>query len=157
MKSLILYYTRTGETKYVAEILAKEIETDVDIEKVIDTKKRKGALGYISAGKDAMTKKVGDISPIKSNIDDYDRIFIGQPVWGWTMVPAIRGLLDKYKIKNKNVVLFCTMGGSGDEGCFKETRKGLLSCDIIGELAIIKATKNKEKTQTRVREFVSSL
>jgi flavodoxin len=157
MKTLILYYTRTNVTKYVAETLKTAIGSDVDIEQVIDKNPRKGALGYISAGRDAMRKKPADIEPIKSNLEDYDRIFIGQPVWGWTMTPAIRGLFEKYSIKNKNVVLFCTMDGSGDTGCFKETRNYLLSCKIIGELSLIKAMKDKEKTQTQITEFVSNL
>jgi flavodoxin len=157
MKTLILYYTRTNVTKYVAELLKTAIGSDVEIEQVIDKNPRKGALGYMTAGKDAMTKKPADIESLKSNLDDYERIFIGQPVWGWTMTPAIRGLLKNHSIRNKKVGLFCTMDGSGDTGCFKETKKYLLSCDFIGELTLIKALKDKEKTQTQINEFVSSL
>ena len=51
MKSLVVYYTRTGNTKFVAETIAAELGSD--IEEVVDIKKREGTLGYMSASRDA--------------------------------------------------------------------------------------------------------
>jgi len=155
MKTLVLYYSKTGNTKFVAELIAKESEAD--IEEVKETKNRNGVIGYITAGRDAMRKKAGEINPLKKKIEDYDTIFIGQPVWGWTMVPAIRGLTKQHDFTGKNIALFCTLDGSGDKGCFTETRKGLLKSNILGQKAFLKPKKDEKKIGIDVKEFISSL
>jgi flavodoxin len=43
MKSLVVYYSRSGNTRFVAEQISEEI--GADIEEIIDIKKRKGLLG----------------------------------------------------------------------------------------------------------------
>ncbi len=155
MKTLILYYSRTGTTKLVAEMIAKEAKAD--IEEVIDKKDRSGPVGWIAAGRDAMRKKSTEIGLLKKKIEDFDTIIIGQPVWGWTMVPAIRTLIEKYDLKGKNIALFCTLDGSGFKGCFDETRKCMPGSEILSEKEFIKPRKDLEKAKTDVREFVSGL
>ena len=51
LKSLVVYYTRRGNARFVAETIAAEVGADV--EEVIDLKKRSGILGYLSGGRDA--------------------------------------------------------------------------------------------------------
>ncbi len=60
MKSLVVYYTRTGNTKFVAETIAAELVSDM--EEVVDLKKREGTLGYMSASKDATGGKLTEIA-----------------------------------------------------------------------------------------------
>ena len=54
MKCLVVYYTRTGKTKVVAEKVSAEL--GADIEEIVDLKKREGKLGWIAGGRDAMQK-----------------------------------------------------------------------------------------------------
>ncbi len=61
MKSLVVYYTRTGNTRFVAQTIAAEIGADV--EEVVDLKKRSGVLGYLSGGSDARRGKETEIAP----------------------------------------------------------------------------------------------
>ena len=56
MKSLVIFYSRTGNTKKVAENIANDL--NCDIEEIFDTKNRAGSIGWLSAGKDANTKKL---------------------------------------------------------------------------------------------------
>lgn len=55
MRTLVIYYTRTGNSKFAAEMVAAEL--GADIEEVVDLKKRKGRLAYMSCGRDAMSGK----------------------------------------------------------------------------------------------------
>lgn len=50
MSRLVVFYSRTGNTKKVAEALARELKCDTD--EILETKSRKGILGYIFAGRD---------------------------------------------------------------------------------------------------------
>jgi flavodoxin len=154
MKALVLYYSRTGVTRHVAELIAKEL--GADIEEIHEEKDRSGAMGYMIAGKDAAMKKTAEITTLKHKLMDYDTIAIGQPVWAWTMVPAIRALLTKYSLRKKKVLLFATQDGSGADGAFRETRKLLLGSEIVAEAAFTKAKKDPELDK-KVKAFVSHI
>jgi flavodoxin len=110
MKTLIVYYSRTGTTKKVGEKLAKHLKCDH--EEIIDLKSRAGPIGWMGAGKDAMKKKLTYIKDIKKDPKKYDLIIIGSPVWAGNVVPAIRTYILTNKPDIKKVAFFCTMGGS---------------------------------------------
>ena len=109
MKSLVVYYTRTGNARFVAETIAAEIGADV--EEVIDLKKRTGALGYLSGGSDARRGKETEISPTKKSPAEYDLIIVGTPVWAGRPTPAILTYLKKTR--------FCRQESS----CFLHSRR----------------------------------
>jgi len=60
MRSLVVYYSRRGNTRFVAEKISQEI--GADIEEIIDKKKRKGLLGFILSGYDATRGRVTKIA-----------------------------------------------------------------------------------------------
>ena len=107
MKSLVVYYSRTGNAKFVAETVAAELGSD--IEEVVDLKKREGKLGWMSAGRDASGGKQTEIAPTTKNPKDYDFIVIGTPVWAWNPSAAIRTYLSKNDLSGKKVALFFTL------------------------------------------------
>lgn len=153
MKTLIIYYSRTGTTKKVAEILAQK--TGAHTEQIIDIKNRDGPIGYIKAGKDATLKKLAKIQELKRNPQNYDIIIIGTPVWAWNITPAIRTYLHKNKemLKDKRISFFCTMGGSGDKQSFAEMHK------IIGKspkatLTLLTKEVWNNNYETKLKEFI---
>lgn len=117
MKTLVVYYSRTGTTKKIARDIRKEF--NCDIEEIIDTKDRNGPLGYLMAGKDATLKKLTKIRT-KKDPSKYDLIIIGTPVWAFTMSSPVRTYISAFRDKFKKIALFCTMGGSGDEKTLKD-------------------------------------
>jgi flavodoxin len=109
MKTLVVYYSRTGNTRGVAQKIAQILHADLD--EIIDKKKRSGIMGYLSAGKDAMTKANIDIS-YKLNPAEYDMVVIGTPIWGFTITPAMRTYLKAHSGSIKKAAFFATSGGS---------------------------------------------
>ena len=95
MKSLVLFYSRTGNTGKIANEIAVKLNSD--IEEIFDKKNRKGIFGYLAAAKDAATKKFTQIEEVKKDLSQYDLVIIGTPVWAWGMAPAIRTYLSKNK------------------------------------------------------------
>jgi flavodoxin len=110
MKTLVVYYSRTGNTRGVAEKIAELLHADLD--EIIDKKNRSGMIGYLSAGKDAMTKANIDIG-YKLNPADYDMVVLGTPIWGSTITPALRTYLTAHSGTIKKTAFFATSGGSG--------------------------------------------
>ena len=92
MKSLVVYYTRTGNAKFIADKIAANIGADA--EEIIDMKKRSGPIGFLSGGKDATQGKETKIGEIKLSPKDYDLIIIGTPVWSSSPTPAIRTYIN---------------------------------------------------------------
>lgn len=116
MKTLMVYYSWTGKTRLVAEAIAKTL--DVEIREIEEIKKRSGFLGFISGAFAAMRGKSSEIKAMDFKLD-YDLIFLGTPVWGGKPTPAINAFISKADFKDKKMVIFVTMGGTGDKGTIR--------------------------------------
>ncbi|MFA5142143.1 MAG: hypothetical protein WC471_04195 [Candidatus Woesearchaeota archaeon] len=152
MKTLVVYYSRTGITKKVAGIIAKDMKAD--IQEVHDLRNRKGIIGYILGGRDAVLKRLTPIKVDKKLPQKYGLVVIGTPIWAG-MSPAIRTYIIGNKGTFKNVAFFCTMGGSGDKKAFK----GM--AELIGRRPLATLTLNakdmKGDYHKKVADFVKRL
>lgn len=155
MKSLVVYYSRSGNTRFVAEKIAQEIGGDV--EEIIDTKRRNGLLGFVLSGYDATRGRLTVIAESKKSPKDYDLIVIGTPMWNKRIAPAVRTYLQDNKFSGKRIALFCTNLGSQPERVFKSLKELMPGCNFIGELTITNAKKDREKTEKKISEWSKSL
>jgi flavodoxin len=131
-KTITYYYSKTGTTKRVAKLIAKKLGSD--IEELIDTKNRKGIIGYFVSCFDSKKKKLTQLEKLRKKPSDYDLVIVGGPVWAWSINPAVRTFLAENKIKK--AALFCTMGGSGSEKFFEECRS-LIKGKVVAEASVI--------------------
>ena len=107
MKILIVYYSRTGITRKVADELAEALSAD--IEEIVDVKGRGGPLGFVVACKDGVRQKSARIEPPKRDPADYDAVVVGTPVWANTMACAVRTWLTQSAGQIKRLAVFCTL------------------------------------------------
>ena len=154
MKKLIVFYSRTGTTKKIAELLEKK--TGADLEEVQDTTSRSGAKGYLLSGRDATMRRLTKLESCAYDPADYDLVIIGTPIWSWNLSTPIRTYLEENKTKIKQVAFFCTMGGSGGERAARELEK------IIGKkaqsfLALKTLEVVKADYGNKLEEFVAQL
>lgn len=112
-KILVVYYSRSGNTERVAKDIALRLKAD--LEKIIDQKDRSGIMGFIVAGRDAIKKYQTKIGQSKFDPADYGLLVIGTPVWGGSMVPAVRTYLDLKKGSIGNIACFETSGDTPPE------------------------------------------
>ena len=106
MNALVVYYSRTGTTRKVAEKLASLLKCVS--EEIHDITNRKGRLGWLRAGKDATSKKLTKLEKVNNNPASYDIVVIGTPTWNGRMSTPIRTYLTQYKDRFKKVAFFCT-------------------------------------------------
>jgi flavodoxin len=78
MKTLVIFYSRTGFTKKIAEEIAKKL--DAEIEQIKDLRNRKGFFGFLISGYEAVTKKLAKIAQIEKNPTQYDLIVVSSEV-----------------------------------------------------------------------------
>jgi flavodoxin len=154
MKTLVVYYTRTGNPKFAAETAAAEL--GADIEEVVDLKKRQGRLAFLSNGKDAMQAKETQIAQTNRDPKDYDLIIVGQPVWAGSPTPAIRTYLNKSDLSGKKVALFFSDSGLGQ--AVEKTKVLMPNSTFVGELALpAKGFEDKEEAQEKIFEWCKTL
>ncbi len=154
MKPLVVFYSRTGSTKRVGEALAGML--DCDSEELLDTKKRSGPLGYMTAGRDAMAKKLTKLADIKRDPALYDLVILGTPIWGGTLSSATRTYITANKSKFKRVAFFCTQGGTENQQLFDEM-EALCERRPVSILALRDAEVKKGDYQDKLRQFADGL
>ncbi len=155
MKSLVVYYSRSGNTKFVAQKVAGKL--GADIEEVVDKKDRHGWIGFLKGGRDAGQGKETEIEETKFLPDNYDLIVVGTPIWNGRPTPAIRTYLSKNDISKKKVALFCTLNGTKEDKVIANTKALLPNNNIVGTLAIKKVLKNPQEAENMVSAWCSSL
>lgn len=131
-KALVAYFSCTGTTKRVAEILADVVGADLyEIKPEVpytaadlnwmDKKSRSSVEMRDPSSRPAIAGKV-------SNMMAYEVIFVGFPIWWYTAPNIINTFLESYDFSGKTIILFATSGGSGF-GKTVEKLKGSVSPD----------------------------
>ena len=154
MKSLVVYYSRTGNARFVAETIAAEV--GADIEEVVDLKKRSGVLGYLSGGSDARRGKETEIAPTTKLPAIYDLIIVGTPVWAGRPTPAILTYLKKNDLSEKKVALFFTQGGQ-KPSAIEETKALIPNSNCIGQISLVSPSATKEASEKKIAEWCKTL
>jgi len=105
-KTLILYYSRTGNTKLACEALAKEL--GADLLEIRDGADRSGGWGFFTGAMSALFNMETDIEPAQPGLAPYGRIILGAPIWSGRLATAIRTLMAKNRLDGKKVAIFST-------------------------------------------------
>jgi len=155
MKKLVVFYSRDGHTKKVAEKIYKLLKCDID--EIVDKKDRSNMIGWIISGKDASTKRLTEIEN-KKDPSKYDLVIIGTPVWAFTMTPAIRTYLTKNKlnIKKCKLAFFCTFGGKESKSLSdmeKLSKKPIISLGLNDK----DIEKNSVELNLKIKKFCDKL
>jgi len=110
MKTLILFYSYTGNSKRFAENLSKKIDADIE---EVKTDKRPGTIAaYVLGSFSAMRQKSVIIKPIQADISQYDHFILIAPIWAGNPAPAFNSMIDNLSAK-KSVELYL-ISGSGN-------------------------------------------
>lgn len=112
-KALVLYYSLTGTTQSVAEEIQAQLGADIEAIELLDPYPTEYAAAIARCGQEMAAGIAPDVKPIKSDLSQYDVIFLGYPVWYGTYAQAIAGLLKEQNFADKTVVTFCTFGSGG--------------------------------------------
>ena len=117
MKKLVAYFSASGVTKNAAEHLAKAAAADLF--------EIKPAVAYTRADLDWTNRKSRssvemmnpdsrpEIAERISNMEEYDTVFIGFPIWWYVAPTIINTFVESYDFSGKTIVPFVTSGGSG--------------------------------------------
>ena len=114
-KTLIVYHSRTGYTRRVAQALARRLDADIDEIRIVQP--LGGAAGYAMCALEAMAGLAPALRPGSRNPAAYELVIVGTPVWFWSLSSPVRSWLESRRLPHR-VAFFCTMGGSGAQRVF---------------------------------------
>ena len=146
-KILVAYFSATGTTKHVAEELAQVMDatlfeitpetpyTSADLD-WRDENSRSSVEMQDATSRPAIKDKVKDI-------EKYDVVFIGYPIW-WYMAPTIiNTFIDENNLSGKRIISFATSGGSPIEPCIEALQKQYPNLDWDGGKLLNHVTKEE--------------
>ena len=132
MKTAVVYFSWSGNTRFAAETIAKKTSADLFEIKAEKTYNSNFGKCCDEAKPECNGKTLRPIKPIEGlDLAKYDVVFVGTPNWWGTMAPPVRTWVTKSKdaLKGKTVCLFQTHGGGGMQRVGKEF------AEVIGDAA----------------------
>ena len=167
-KILIVYLSRTNNTKAIAEIIRNNVGgtlVALELEKPYPENYQATVQQIVKEN------ETGYLPPLKTKIDSiekYDFIFLGFPTWDMKIPPPMKTFLKQYDLKGKTVVPFNTNAGYGVGSGFQTVKelcpnsKVLEGFEIKGGIErdgvyfVIKDEKAKE-AETKVKKWLAKL
>ena len=156
-KNLVAYFSASGVTKKVAKNLADAIGAD--------SYEIKPAVPYTDADLNWMDKnsrstvEMRDWNSRPDMIDDdfsveqYDKIFLGFPVWWYIAPTIINTFLERHDFSNKKIILFGTSGGSRFGKTIENLRPSVSDSTEIIEGDILNHNPSAEQLKTWAEKF----
>lgn len=156
VKTLVVYYSRSGNTRKLAEEIGAVLKADV--EELRDGKSRSGPIGFLMAGREAMKKTPVELQPLTHDPSAYDAVVVGSPVWASTVCSPVRTFLERNRTTPKKVAWFCTSGGEDPTGAEKtfEAMTEASGLNPAATLGLGRLALKNDHTQ-KVSAFAASL
>ena len=154
MKTLVVYFSRTGNTEHIANKIAENLGADIC--EIIDKKSRKGRFTFLTGGYESIRKKLTEIE-VSKTVDDYDFIIIGSPVWANGITPAIRTFIHQNDFSNKKIACFVTQKGNNPEKALNSMKEAISPNISSAELGMSVDLKNKEEVEKQVTNWCKDI
>ncbi len=134
MKTLLVYYSYTGNTRLIANKIKNSLDCDIlEIKPKIPYSTDYDMV--VNESEDNLqTKSTIELESLGVDLKDYKRVIIGTPVWWYTIAPPIRTFLKENDLSGKEVFVFATNAGYIGS-TFKEIKE-ICSGNIVSNISI---------------------
>lgn len=121
MKVLVVFYSRTGNTRKLARLIAHTL--NAEIEEIIERASRRGIFGYLRAAADGWFGRRAEIASAHHDPSAFDLVIIGTPVWQVSVATPVRTYLENRREALPQMAFFCTLSGMGSKYVFYEMER----------------------------------
>ena len=164
-KVLIVYLSRTNNTKTIAEIIHKNVGgtlVALELEKPYPENYRATVEQVVKEN------ETGYLPPLKTKIDsiqNYDVVFVGFPTWGMRLPPPMKSFLKQYDLSGKTIVPFNTNDGYGIGSSFDSVKELCPKSKILEGFSIkggmesdgqarLSKVENAKDAETKVKKWL---
>lgn len=150
-RSLVLYFSHSGTTKKAAQRI-KNI-ANADILRIVERDKYPSDYEKTTkrAVREIKKKSYPAVSTQIMNLNKYDTIYLGFPIWDGTVPRVVETFLRKNNWKSKTIAPFCTSGGSGIGKAAKQIKKRCKGAKVLSGLVA------NEGTSAEVKEWLQKI
>jgi len=164
-KTLIAYFSRMGEGQYGDRFtyhFATALNDYIDNSTLFEIKPVTAyPAGFSEVASIAQSEWSSNARPAIAealeNIDDYDNVFIGYPIWYGHAPRIIYSFLDEYNLSDKNVYLFATSSSSGMGGSVSELSAAYTQVNFLSSLRVTSSTVKSQSGVSQIRSWVDTL
>lgn len=156
-KGLIVYYSFEGTTEIIANALTEEFKLDCIRLKPVKELKSKGFSKFVWGGAQVVMGSIPELEPINVNLDDYDFIWLGTPIWAGTYAPPIRAFLDQAKLTQKKIAYFYTHDGGASRAEDRAKEIINLRNTYISGLGLVSVKENVENSKKLAISWARSI
>lgn len=146
-KKLVAYFSASGVTANLAKALSEaadadlyEIKPEVPYTQADLNWNNKKSRSTIEMQNPSSRPAIADYD---ANIDEYDVIFLGFPIWWYVAPTIINTFLESYNFSGKVIVTFATSGGSGMGETIEKLKPSVSSTALWREGKVLRANTNK--------------
>jgi len=154
MKTLVVVYSRTGNTLSLSKRIADELKADLEV--IEDNIDRKGILGFLRSGYESLRKKIPPIAEPKHNPGDYELIIIGTPIWAGGMSSPVRAYLMRFRGQLRKVAFFATSAGGGHGKALAKMAE-LAAAEPLATVEITSHRIGKGKETEALKTFLEAI
>ena len=130
-KTLVLYYSLTGNTQAVAEEIANRLGADIEGIACVNPYDTNFQACIQRCMQEREQSVLPDIQPVNADLSQYDIIFIGYPVWFGTYAPPVDHFILNEDLSGKKIVPFCTFGSGGLESSIADLKAAEPDAEIL--------------------------
>ena len=135
-KSLVLFYSWSGNTRRIAQIIAEKTGADLR-ELQSETPYSQNYNAVLSQAKqEIQQKQYPALRPIDMDWNAYDVVYLGTPNWWSSIAPPVSSFLHEVMLTDKTIIPFCTHGGGGEGHIAHDMRSYCIGCDVLPLLSI---------------------
>lgn len=152
---LIAYFSKTGTTETVAKQIQNETGGDLFQIEVVNPYPD----GYRATTEQAKKELEENFYPALKekvqNLEDYDTIFLGYPIWYGTMPMAVFNFLNENDLSGKKIIPFATHQGSGFGRSMEDLTKAVPNGNIEENGIAVKGRISQENIKNWLREVLN--
>lgn len=159
-KTLVIYYSFTGNSKKVAEYVKAKLKADIlELEPAVPFSSDYDEV--VEEWQNNDIKRDVDIKPINTDLSQYGKIVLITCTWWYGISPVMKKFLKDYDLSGKDIIVAASNAGWIGH-CFKDYKDLLPNSNIKGELDLIFSANDRERdkmltSQEEVDEWVERL
>ncbi len=152
MKALVVYYSLTGATRRLAQVVAAELNADTA--EIVTTKK----LSEKSVFPLACMSLFGSVAiePLNVNLREYDLVVLGTPVWFGNIAAPMKAWLKRARPEHKDTAFLVVCGGNAGKS-IDHLKKLTAGSRVVGRIVMVTGKRPESEQEADMRLWADDL
>ena len=148
MKTIVVFFSMSGNTKLIAESIAKQLGADTLELKLKKPLPSKGFGMYFFGGKSTIFKETPELANEKTDLSLYDNLVFATPVWAGGYASPLNTFISQNPVSGKKVAIAVCHAGGGADKCVAALKKALSGNQFVGQIDFVNPLKGKTDEST---------